>query len=94
VATLLVMVIVGAVVSRVIVVDAVAADDGPLFPTESVAPFAAKRGMTVPSPQPETVTARLEPESVPGLNVHDGAVPVLEKSPDATPVTDSENCNV
>jgi hypothetical protein len=85
---------VGPVASRVIVVDAVAAEEGPVFPATSVAPFNAKRGMTVPSPQPETVTVRLEPESVPGLKEHDKAVPVFEKSSDATPVTDSENCNV
>jgi hypothetical protein len=80
--------------SRVIVVEAVAADEGPLFPAVSVAPLAVKRGMTVPAPQPETVTVRLEPVSVPGLNTHVKAVPVFEKSSEATPVTDSENCNV
>jgi hypothetical protein len=85
---------VGPVESRVIVVDAVAAEEGPTFPAVSIAPFAAKRGMIVPSPQPETVTVRLDPESVPGLNTHDKAVPVFEKSPDATSVTDSENCSV
>ena len=84
---------VGVMTSRVIVVEAVAADEGPLFPAESVAPVAAKRGITVPSPQPETVTVRLEPVSVPGLNTHVKAVPVFEKSPDATSVTDSENCS-
>lgn len=87
-------VIVGAVSSRVIVVVAVAADDGPVFVAESVAPFAANRGVTVPSLQPLTVTVRVDPESVPGLNVHPVAVPVFEKSPDATPVTDSEKVNV
>jgi hypothetical protein len=85
---------VGAVISRVIVVDAVAADEGPLLPAASLAPFAAKRGMTVPLPQPDTVTVRLEPESVLGLNVQEVAVPAFEKSPDATPVTVSENCSV
>jgi hypothetical protein len=84
---------VGPVASRVIVVDAVAAEEGPVFPATSTAPFNAKRGMTVPSPQPETVTVRVEPESVPGLNEHVKAVPVFEKSPDATSVTDSENCS-
>ena len=86
-------VIVGAVSSRVIVVDAVSADDGPVLLAVSLAPFTANRGVTVPSLQPLTVTVRDEPESVPGSNEHPVAVPVFEKSPEATPVTDSENVN-
>ena len=46
----------GAVVSRVMVVVAVAADDGPVLPAVSVAPFTVNRGMIVPSEQPDTVT--------------------------------------
>lgn len=87
-------VIVGAVVSRVIVVVAVAAELGPVLPAASVAPFTANWGATVPSLQPVTVTVRDEPESVPGLNEQPVAVPVFKKSPEATPVTDSENVNV
>lgn len=87
-------VIVGAVSSRVMVVDAVAADEGPVLLAASVAPFTANRGITVPSLHPVTVTVRVEPESVPGLNEQPVAVPVFEKSPEATPVTDSENVSV
>jgi hypothetical protein len=87
-------VIVGAVSSRVMVVVAVAADEGPVLLAVSVAPFTANRGITVPSLQPVTVTVRVEPESVPGLNEQPVAVPVFEKSPEATPVTDSENVSV
>ena len=60
----------------------------------SSAPSAANTGMTVPGSHPETVTVLDEPESVPGLKVHPVAVPELEKSPDATPVTDSEKVSV
>ena len=77
-----------------IVVVAFASDAGPVFPAVSVAPLAANRGITVPAPQPDTVTVRDEPESVPGANEHPDAVPALLKSPDATPVTFSENVNV
>ena len=84
----------GAVISRVTVVDAFTAADGPVLPATSVAPLAAKRGITVPSPQFETVTVRDDPESVPGANEQFNAVPAFEKSPDATPVTFSENVKV
>lgn len=46
---------VGADVSRVIVVVAVEADDGPVFPAPSVPPPEANLGCTVPSPQLDTV---------------------------------------
>ena len=84
----------GGVVSRVIVVVAVAADEGPVLDTASVAPSAAKRGITVPSEQPDTVTVRDEPESLPGAKLQPVAVPVFMKSPAATPVTDSEKVSV
>lgn len=48
-------VMVGAVVSRVIVVDAVAADVGPALVAASEAPFAANCGVTVPALQLDTV---------------------------------------
>lgn len=85
---------VGAAVSRVIVVVAVAAVEGPVFPAASAAPFNAKRGMTVPSPQFVMVTVRVEPVSDPGEKLQFCAVPEFEKSPEMTPVTDSENCSV
>ena len=77
-----------------IVVVAVAADDGPVFPAVSVAPLAANRGVTVPALQFVIVTVRDEPESVPGANVQPVAVPAFEKSPASTPVTLSEKLNV
>ena len=89
-----VQVAVGAVVSRVIVVVAVAADDGPVLSAASVAPLIANRGVTVPAEHDDTVTVRDEPESVPGSKLQEVAVPVLVKSPEATPVTDSLNVNV
>jgi hypothetical protein len=85
---------VGAVTSRVIVVVAVAAEAGPVLPAASVAPPSAKTGMIVPSPQLVIVTVRDAPESVPGANEQLAAVPEFEKSPAATPVTDSENVSV
>ena len=80
----------GAVRSTVIVVVAVAADAGPVLETESVAPLAAKRGMTVPEPQPDTVMVHssVEPETE---NEHPDAVPAFVKSSEATPVTLSSN---
>ena len=84
---------VGAVMSRVTVSPS-AAVAGPVLATASVAPFAAKRGMIVPSPQPVIVTVRDVPESVLGSNTQEAAVPVLEKSPAATPVTVRENVSV
>jgi hypothetical protein len=85
---------VGLVMSRTMVVVDVAADAGPVLPARSVAPLSAKTGVTVPAPQPDTVTVRLLPESLPGSNEHPVAVPEFEKSPAATPVTLSENVKV
>ena len=84
---------VGAVRSMVIVAP-VAAEAGPVLPAASVAAVTARRGMTVPSEQPVTVTVRVVPESAPGSKAHDVAVPVFEKSPATTPVTTSENVRV
>jgi hypothetical protein len=85
---------VGAVMSRVIVVDDVAAAAGPVFDEASVAPLIAKRGWIVPAEQPVIVTVRVAPLSVPGSYTQPVAVPAFEKSPAATPVTDSENVSV
>ena len=85
---------VGAVRSIVIVVLDVAAEAGPALPAASLAPPKANSGMTVPSEQLLTVTVRDVPESVPGEYEQPVAVPELEKSPAATPVTDSENVRV
>ena len=85
-------VMVGAVVSRVIVVVAVAAEVGPSLPAVSVAPDDANCGVTVPEPQLDTVIVYgPAPDPADTANAHPVAVPVFEKSPDATPVTDSEN---
>jgi len=84
----------GAVVSRVMVLDAVVADDGPVLPAVSVPPSAANRGMIVPSEHPDTRTVRVVPESEPGANEQPVAVPAFEKSPASTPVTPSENVKV
>ena len=81
----------GPVASRVMVLVAVAIAAGPVVLEELVAPFAANRGCTVPSPQPVTVTVRVVDDvSVPGSKLHPVAVPALVKSPLATPVTASE----
>ena len=84
---------VGAVVSRVIVSVAVAADAGPVLPAVSVPPSAANCGMIVPAEQPDTVTVYEVPEPD-TANEQPVAVPVLEKSPNVTPLTDLENVMV
>ena len=84
----------GAVRSIVIVVEDVAADAGPVLPASSLAPSRANSGTTVPAEQLEIVTVRVVPESVAGAYTQPVAEPVLEKSPAATPVTDSENVSV
>lgn len=84
----------GVTSTTVMVVLAVAAVAGPRLPDVSEAPLTAKTGMTVPGPHPDTVTVLVEPESEPGLKVHPVAEPAFEKSPDATPVTDSEKVSV
>ena len=86
---------VGAVVSRVMEVDDTESAVGPVLLHASVAPFAANRGMMVPSLHPDTMTVLVVPEvSVPGLNVQLVAVPVLEKSLAEMPVTASEKVTV
>ncbi|MBU3704772.1 MAG: hypothetical protein FGM42_10460 [Ilumatobacteraceae bacterium] len=89
-----VRVTVGAAVSRVIVAVASDCELGPVFPTKSVAPPAAKRGVIVPAPQFVTVTVRDTPVSVPGAKEQFDAVPAFEKSSQVTPVTLSENVMV
>jgi hypothetical protein len=53
-----------------------------------------RRKTTVPSELQTTATVIEVPEDAFGVNVHEVAVPVLLKSPDATPLTDSLNTNV
>ena len=69
---------------------AVTADVGPVFDAASVTEFAARRKTTVPSVEHVTDTGTVKPENAPTVMVHD-AVPVLEKSPAASPDTDSPN---
>ena len=85
---------VGAVASRVIVVDAVAAVVGPVLLAASIAPFTANCGVTVPEPQLETVIVYgPAPEPDDTAKLHPVAAPVFVKSAVATPVTDSLNVN-
>ena len=85
---------VGRARSIVISGDAIASVAGPRLPAKSKASVAKKRGRTVPVPQPVTVTVRVAPTSEPGPKMQPVALPVLEKSPGTTPVTDSENVRV
>ena len=85
----------GGVTSTIVmVVLAVAAVAGPRLSAASEAPLPAKTGRTVPRLHPDTVTVLAEPESEPGLKLHPEASPAFEKSPDVTPVTDSEKVSV
>ena len=79
-------------VSMVTVVAVVLAE-GPAFEASSTTLPELILRMRVPSVVHVTDNVRLDPESDPGSNVQ-VAVPVFEKSPAATPVTDSENVKV
>jgi SH3-like domain-containing protein len=76
---------VGASVS-IVTDEALTPDTGPVIP-DAVTALAAIRATTVPSDEHATDTVILEPEELDGVNTHPDAVPVLEKSPAATPVT-------
>ena len=67
---------------------------GPVLPAVSVTPLAARRATTVPSKQPATVMVIEEPEAADGVKVQPVAVPVLVKSDEAIPETDSEKVRV
>ena len=69
---------------------AVTADVGPVFDAASVTEFAARRKRTVPSVEHVTVTGTVKPENAPTVMLQ-FAVPVLEKSPAASPETVSLN---
>ena len=66
--------------------EALTPDTGPVMP-EAVTASAAIRATTVPSDAHATDTVTLEPDEPDGVNTHPVAVPVLEKSPAAIPVT-------
>ena len=78
--------IVGGVRSIVIVVVAEEFEDGPT--DVPVTEFAVNLGINVPSPQPEIVIVKDDPELELGVNVHPVAVPALAKSAASNPVTD------
>ena len=83
--------IVGAVRSITIVRVAGELADGPTC--VPVTELAKSWGINVPSPQPDAVMVKLVPVEVSGVKVHPVAVPALEKSEDATPVTDWDKAN-
>ena len=66
--------------------EALTPDTGPVMP-EAVTASAAIRATTVPSDAHATDTVTLEPDEPDGVNTHPVAVPALEKSPAAIPVT-------
>ena len=74
---------------------AVTEETGPVFVAASRTELADNRATTVPSLLHVTVTTtETFAADDAGENVHPVAVPVLEKSPAAMPVTDSENVTV
>ena len=87
-------VIVGAVTSRVMVVEAVAAEVGPVLPTASVAAPAPNTGVTVPAPHELAVTVIVVPDAALGVKTHPVEDPPFVKSAIATPETDSEKVMV
>ena len=86
----------GAVVS-VVSTDTVAASVfviGPVVLATSVTAFAPSRKITVPSDVQVTKTVSVIADAVEGVNAQPVAVPTLEKSADAIPLTNSENVSV
>jgi len=77
-----------------VTLEASAALVGPVLAAASVTPLAASRATTVPSEVHTTLTVIEVPEAADGVNAHPVAVPVLEKSPEAMPLTDSLNASV
>ena len=74
---------------------AVTEETGPVFVAASRTELADNRATTVPSLLHVTVTTtETFAADDAGENVHPVAVPVLDKSPAAMPVTDSENVTV
>ena len=87
---------VGAVVSDVstVTVAALALAIGPVVPATSVTEFAASRTITVPSDVQVTKTVSVIADAVEVVNAQPVAVPALEKSAAAIPLTNSENASV
>ena len=67
---------------------------GPVLPAVSVTPLAYRRATTVPLEQLATVTVIELPEVADGVKTQPVAVPVLAKSADSIPLTDSEKVSV
>lgn len=71
----------------------VTADGGPAFVDESTTLLGARRKVSVPSLQLVTVTLKEEPAAADGVKTQPVAVPVLEKSVEASPVIASLKAN-
>jgi hypothetical protein len=56
--------------------------------------LAAKFSITVPPEQEDKMTVKEEPDEAEGVMTQPAAVPVLEKSDDVRPVTDSAKAKV
>jgi hypothetical protein len=80
------VVVVGVGTVSIVTDEALTPDTGPVMPDADTA-SAAIRATTVPSDEHTTDTVTLEPDEPDGVNTHPVAVPVLEKSPAAIPVT-------
>ena len=80
------VVVVGVGTVSIVTDEALTPDTGPFMPDAATA-LAAIRATTVPSDAHATDTVTLEPDELDGVNTHPVAVPVLEKSPAAIPVT-------
>jgi hypothetical protein len=81
-----VVVVVGVGTVSIVTDEALTPDTGPVMPDADTAP-AAIRATTVPSDEHATPTVIVVPDPADGVNTQPVAVPVLEKSPAAIPVT-------
>jgi hypothetical protein len=89
------VVVVVAVVVSIVTEDAVAPLDGPVLEAASRTVLDPSLAMTVPSEVHVTETViEVDVDAADGVNTQPVALPRLEKSPDAIPVTDSENVSV
>jgi len=78
----------------IVTLDALVALAGPVLPAGSLTELAASLAITVPSEVHATVTVMDVPDDADGVNEQPVAVPVLEKSPLAIPLTLSEKFSV
>jgi len=78
----------------IVTLDALVALAGPVLPAGSLTELAASLAITVPSDAHATVTVMDVPDDADGVNEQPVAVPVLEKSPLAIPLTLSEKFSV